>query len=413
MKILIWSPFVNLGGGIRLLSSLTGALAQHPEINELALAIPPDSASAFATIKGSLRLLIIPKPPLLRWMEASDDSSESARISKKLLKRLRPNTSAQFANRRLNDYAQAYDVVYVFWPHGSPIPFIPKPIVCTYQDSTVLDFPEILGGARTDLERQYALSWVTQARGLVTSSETVRNNLTGYFGEGGARATVIYHNILPTMTSASSSNDSLPELPERYLVYAANLNAHKNHDTLLNAWARFVAREKMPLVLVGEYTHILKPGWDAGRNHYWVHDHVAGLVRRRKLEHGRDFYALGYVSDEQMERIMRGAAGVIMASLSEGGGSFPAEEALSYGVPLLCSDIPVMREHLGKRSAEIVWFDPLSTDSILNALEQFQRDYTRYHASAQQGMSDPRPTWAEIADQYVQVFKEAISSSLD
>src|SRR5262249_50293770 len=143
MKLLIWSPFVNLGGGVRLLSSLTAALAHHPEIDELALALPPEAAAAFPTPDGSLRLLPIAKPPLLRWLEDPDAPSEAERFSKKLFRRLLPNYAANLENRRLNEYAQGYDVVYVFWPHGRPAPLLSKPIVCTYQDTTVLDFPEI------------------------------------------------------------------------------------------------------------------------------------------------------------------------------------------------------------------------------------------------------------------------------
>jgi glycosyltransferase involved in cell wall biosynthesis len=162
-------------------------------------------------------------------------------------------------------------------------------------------------------------------------------------------------------------------------------------------------------VLVGEHTHILKPEWDLCRNTYWFHDHIIGVLRRTGLQHGRDFYALGYVSDEEMEQIMHGATGIIMPSLSEGGGSYPSEEALTHGIPLLCSDIPVMREHLSAHSAEILWFDPLSINSILDAVKTFRRDYAHYFASAQRGMNDSRPTWDEVADQYVQVFKKTLN----
>ena len=413
MRVLVWCPFVNLGGGIRLLSSLMTSLARHPEIDELALVIPPEAASAFANAPDTLKLHLVPKPALLRWLENPDNSSDLGRLSKKILRRLLPNYRARLENRYLARYAQTCDLIYVFWPHGIPILATTKPIVCTYQDTTVLDFPEILGGLRTELERRYALSWVSQADQLVTSSQTVRANLIRYFGERGTRASVIYHNILPQAASASAASaeatlEKLPALPERYLVYAANVNVHKNHDTLLTAWSRFADRAELPLVLLGEYTHILRPDWQLGRNHYWLHDHLVGVVQRQKLEHGRDYYALGYVPDDQMAHIMRGAAAVIMASLSEGGGSFPAEEALSYGVPLLCADIPVMHEHLAARSAVVLWFDPLSPDSILAALYQLHDDYDRYAASAQSGMNDPRPSWDDVADQYVQVFKRAL-----
>jgi glycosyltransferase involved in cell wall biosynthesis len=415
MRILIWSPFVNLGGGIRLLLSLTSALARHAEIDEVGLAIPPESMVVFPHDDSKLRLLPVVKPAFFRWMEISGSESLLTRLSKKLLERLFTNSIAAVENGYLDRYSKDYDVIYIFWPHGRSFRRSQKPIVCTYQDTTLIDFPEILGGARAELERQYALSWIAGVDQLIVSSQTVRENLIKLFGAETVNATVIYHNIL-TVSSDVLPSDAveapvpLPELPEEYLLYPANVNVHKNHDLLLTAWANFSEREKIPLVLLGEYTHILKPDWDIRKNRYWLHDHVIGVVRRNGLQHGRDFYALGYVSNTQLEQIIKRATGVIMASLSEGGGSYPAEEALRYGIPLLCSDIPVMREHLSTQSADVLWFNPLSIESILNAIKKFRIDYAHYYESAQNGMSDQRTTWDEIADQYVQVFKRAVDS---
>jgi len=53
-----------------------------------------------------------------------------------------------------------------------------------------------------------------------------------------------------------------------------------------------------------------------------------------------------------------------MTSLAKGGGSYPVEEVLSVGTPVLCSDIPIMR--------------------------------------------DPRPNWDFIALKYYNVFEKAV-----
>src|SRR5258708_22192828 len=99
-----------------------------------------------------------------------------------------------------------------------------------------------------------------------------------------------------------------------------------------------------------------------------------------------------------------------MPTLSEGGGSYPVEEALTLGVPVLCSDIPVMREHMSQHSAKIGWFDPLSIDSIVNALDDCIDHYPTYKESALKGMSDLRPSWDDIADQYFSVFSSVVNA---
>lgn len=79
-----------------------------------------------------------------------------------------------------------------------------------------------------------------------------------------------------------------------------------------------------------------------------VHPFAAayGAIVRKGLVAGRDFYALGYIEDAEVSALVAGASALIMPSLAEGGGSYPVEEALASGVPVLCSDIPVMRESL-------------------------------------------------------------------
>ena len=113
--------------------------------------------------------------------------------------------------------------------------------------------------------------------------------------------------------------------------------------------------------------------------------------------------------DEWVEPLITGAAALVMPSLNEGGGEFPVEEALAAGTPVLCSDIPVMREHLAQRTATIGWFDPESVDSLVGALHELVADYGARRASAIAGRTDPRPSWDDVAAQYVDVFTEVIA----
>jgi hypothetical protein len=70
-----------------------------------------------------------------------------------------------------------------------------------------------------------------------------------------------------------------------------------------------------------------------------------------------------------------------------------------------------MREHLSARSAEVVWFDPLSPDAIADALNNLVDNYETYRSAALAGVDDLRPTWDDIAAQYVGVFRNVIPTS--
>jgi glycosyltransferase involved in cell wall biosynthesis len=140
---------------------------------------------------------------------------------------------------------------------------------------------------------------------------------------------------------------------------------------------------------------------------------VVGLIKRKQLQQDEDFYALGYLADDYVLPLIERATALIMPSLAEGGGSYPVEEALSLGVPVLCSDIPVMREHLAGRSAKIAWFDPESPESILRAINDLFDNYDEYKRTALNAIRDHRYTWDDIAAQYVRVFQSAINQAIN
>lgn len=407
MKVLVWAPFVNLGGGARLLASLVEALARQPEIERLRLATPA-AFQVNALNGGRLEHVHLPES-LLRRLLTGDGATARLPVWSHLRGYLRryllPRQTAWLHARWLKRLSSDVDVVYVFWPQQQLFVPLPVPIVCTYQDTTFLDFPEILGSKTTAAEKARAMQWVSGAARIVVSSAAALANLQRHCASARDDFAIIYHNILPFVPSHAPPQI---DLPPRYVVYPANTNVHKNHDMLLIAWSRFRYREQYALVLVGEGTQILAADWDTARSTYWQHDRLVGLAERLGLRRSSNLLALGYVSDAELDAILRSAAALIMPSLAEGGGSYPVEEALFFGVPVLCADIPVMREHFSKRSIEPIWFDPLSPDAIAQALERFVEHKARYQAEARAATTDPRPTWDDVAAQYVEVFRSVI-----
>jgi glycosyltransferase involved in cell wall biosynthesis len=359
---------------------------------------------------SKLEIVTLKGSSLQTWMLVPTPARSTIfknRLTSAFWRRVLPPYIGRIEARQLWEHSQDFDIVYVFWPHGRPYHPAQKPVICTYQDTTFLDFPEILGARATLAERSYAESWMANATHVIVSSENSRNRLVHHFGQQFSAASIIYHNILPEPSTPSATPVKVSDqLPARYILYPANTNPHKNHDMLLVAWSRFARRKEFPLVLVGEGTQILSKQWDMRHNWYWQQDRLVGLTERLGLKRDEDLYALGYVSDPQLTALLRQAYALIMPTLSEGGGSYPVEEALSYGIPVLSSNIPVLREHLSMRSAQISWFDPLSVDSIVNALDDMLTHYDSYKQSALSAMKDLRPTWDDVAAQYVAVFSQ-------
>lgn len=431
--MLVWSPLFSLGGGVRLFASLIPALARQPGISRVIVPYLPDRLPghragtplpAWLTAPGVQAIALT--PPRLdrftRWQPPTHPpgraiSAVQGYARRKLLPAIWEQWTAAQLQRLTTQTAP--DLLYAFWPHMAAFPALtrpdgrPLPVVCTYQDATLLDFPEIMGGAAAAAERDRARDWLTRSAVVVLSSAAVRDRLTGYWlprwNVAAAPLRVIHHNIMPLGDPAPPTAPPFPALPPGYLLYPANLNVHKNHAGLFMAYADWNHRADHRLVLVGDSTDLLAAPDPLRRSHYWQHDRLIGLLERLDLRPDRDFHALGYVTDAAVSTLVHGAYALVIPTLSEGGGSYPFEEACSAGIPIVCADIPMLREHAAARTAQPIWFDPHSAADVRRALDALVRDYPAHRQAARAAMTDPRPTWDAIAGQYAEVMKKVTS----
>jgi glycosyltransferase involved in cell wall biosynthesis len=111
----------------------------------------------------------------------------------------------------------------------------------------------------------------------------------------------------------------------RVVLCVAAKRPHKNQELLLRALP--LLPEDALLALVGH----AEP-YEA-KLHRMAHE--LGLERRVRF--------IGYVSDADLEGLWRSAACAAFPSLGEGFG-LPVLEAMARGVPVACSDLPVLRE---------------------------------------------------------------------
>ncbi|MGI6093268.1 MAG: glycosyltransferase family 4 protein [Veillonellaceae bacterium] len=376
MRILIWCTVISIGGGSRLLTNLLKAFASNPEVASISLVISSETQfkERTANIDSS-------KINIVYW----EDSPA------------------------FNNYINEADVVYCFWPHGQACPKINKPYVITYHDTTILDHvPPFVTGSFTRQYWETSKDWLDTVTKIVVSSEHVKSRLIAHFGEKCREAAVVPHAISPAKAFADVPTETGLNLPAEYIIYPANTSPHKNHYNLLLAYSKFAQRKKLPLVLFGYLTDQLRkqpPEWPE----IAYLPTLTSLIKRVGLEVDKDLYPLGYIGDSLVTPLIKKAKALIMPSLSEGGGSYPVEEALNLGIPVLCSDIPVMREQLAKRSAKVIWFDPESYESILAALDRLVTKYDKYKKSAVKGSSDITYNWDDVARQYLDVFRSAIN----
>jgi glycosyltransferase involved in cell wall biosynthesis len=190
---------------------------------------------------------------------------------------------------------------------------------------------------------------IRSAAAIVAVSQPTANELASiYSGPIVLAPNAPSASITLTTGGAAAVLNSLGVSAGRYLLAVGSRDPRKNLPRLAEAYASLSAEERQrhPLVVVGGGSAIFR-----GEHRTWPEDVVDA----------------GYVSDEELGELYRGAYAMVLVSLAEGFG-LPLVEAAACGTPhMVVSDIPVFRWICGDAAHYV---DPLEVDSIADGLRQ-------------------------------------------
>lgn len=174
--------------------------------------------------------------------------------------------------------------------------------------------------------------------------------------------------------------DSTADTDRPTFVVLGTIEARKNHSLLLKIWSRLVERmgDAAPrLMIIGQR------GWEA-EDVFQILDHGSGL-RGHVME-------LSKASDEEVAERLSSSRALLFPTLAEGYG-LPLVEALSLGVPVIASDLPVFRE-IGQNIPN--YLDPLDEESWEAAIVDFANDDSPSRAGQLGKMEAFRaPRWSD------------------
>ena len=106
------------------------------------------------------------------------------------------------------------------------------------------------------------------------------------------------------------------------------------------------------------------------------------------------------VSDEEYFAVLRSATALVTASLDEGFG-IPLVEAMSLGIPVVVSDIPIFRE-IGGDAA--LFFDPRSPEALVSSVRKLEGPGQWAARSKESVRQSGRFTWQESARKLLDVL---------
>jgi glycosyltransferase involved in cell wall biosynthesis len=206
----------------------------------------------------------------------------------------------------------------------------------TIHDLVPLRFPEWTHGRTVRMHGAKYRHAARTAHVLMCNSEFTARDVRELLHVEPARVHVAYPAAAPVFTA----HGERAELGRPYALGVATLEPRKNLETLLDAHS--LLGGELALAVVGASGWGPQPQLDA-----------PGVIR------------LGYVDDDELARLYRGASVFVYPSRFEGFG-IPVLEAMTSGVPVVASAHPSIDEACGDAAVRA---DPESAEAIAAAIE--------------------------------------------
>lgn len=211
-------------------------------------------------------------------------------------------------------------------------------------DLIPLSHPEYCRAGEDGRHQRRLQTMLSAGRGLVVNSAATRDALEAHAVSLGHRVPRCVVAPLPPAHFPAPGRGQPLEKP--YFVVLGTIEPRKNHLLLLQVWRQLVEElgESAPhLVIVGQR------GWEC--------EQVVDLLERCPALQG-NVLELSRCSDAELANWLGHAQALLFPSFVEGFG-IPLVEALTCGLPVIASDLPVFREIAGDVPEYLVPLDGL------------------------------------------------------
>lgn len=202
---------------------------------------------------------------------------------------------------------------------------------------------------------------VNTAEFILVEAEAVKADIMKFYPYATADVSVMPYTAIPEEEWLCSQPVSLEKykLPEKFFIISNQFWIHKNHLGALEAFAEFVnaGHEDVFLVCTGKMSDYRFPDY---------HKKIIDKISELKIDEKVIF--TGYVSKNEQIAMLKKSIAIIQPTLFEGNpGGGVAYNAISLGLPLILSDIPVNKE---LKSKFVVFFDAHNMSDLADKMSR-------------------------------------------
>lgn len=248
--------------------------------------------------------------------------------------------------------------------------------LCLVHDLIPIEYPEYARADGAGLHMRRIETITALADGVIVNSAATGESLRPWLERTGRHVAMRVALLGAHDLSAPATPTAIPTEP--YFICIGTIEPRKNHLLLLNLWRAMAAtlpQDTIPrLIIIG------RRGWE--------NEQVIDMLERCAALQGH-VEELNGCSDRRMRELLHGARALLLPSFAEGYG-MPVVEALSAGIPAICSDLPALREAGGTVPD---FLDPLDGPAWSAHILDHFRAGSRYAAQRQRLAQWRPPSW--------------------
>lgn len=266
--------------------------------------------------------------------------------------------------------------------------------IVTFHDMTFFMYPQLHTRSKRLLFPLFIRSSARRAKAIITVSETTRRDAIRILNIPEHKILAIPHGVSAeffhiTDHTVLEAGCKKYNLPEDFILFLGTIEPRKNLPSLLRAYHRLLESGcNYQLVLAGH------EGWMMGE----LQDTI------QKLKLGKFVHFTGYIPKDDLPVIYNSARIFVYPSLYEGFG-LPPVEAMACGTPVVASDIPVNKDHVGDAG---LLFPPDDEFQLFNHLDRLVKDRDLREDLSRKGIERSRAfRWQATAQSTLDLYQRA------